>query len=111
MLHHEIETTGGEIAGSESWLPVEQVAQEFSVLLSVFAREPLALLGLRREAGQPFVETPLRIYPKRGDRASLPMPFGVDSPEFVSVLSGLALAADDLVTAIVGAPSFTKGCH
>ncbi len=102
----EVETTGGGASVKQNWLPIEQVALEFSVLLSVFAREPLVPLGLRREGGQPIVEVPHKIYPPRVDRASAPIPFGINSPEFVSVLSGLAQASGDLVQAIVGAAKF-----
>jgi hypothetical protein len=82
------------------------VAFDFSVLLSVFAREPLILLGLRREHGEPIVDRPHRIYLPRGDRTSISVPFGVNSPEFIIVLSGLARASPDLAQAIVGAAKF-----
>ena len=102
----EVEITEGGTSIKQSWLPIEQVALEFSVLLSVFAREPLVPLGLRREGDQPIVEVPHKIYPPRVDSASTPIPFGINSPEFVSVVSGLAQASGDLVQAIVGAAKF-----
>lgn len=102
----EVERTERGTSIKQSWLPIEQVALEFSVLLSVFAREPLVLLGLRREGDQPIVEMPYKIYPPRVDSASTPIPFGIKSPEFVSVVSGLAQASVDLVQAIIGAAKF-----
>jgi hypothetical protein len=89
-----------------SWLPTEEVALEFSVLLSVFAREPLVPLGLRREDDQPIVSVTHKIYPPRIDRVSVPVPFGISSPEFISVISGLAQASDELIQAILGAAKF-----
>ena len=89
-----------------SWLPSEEIAFEFSVLLSVFAREPLVPLGLRRRDDQPIASVPYRISLPKIDRASTPVPFGINSPEFIFVISGLAQASDELVQAIIGAAKF-----
>ena len=102
----EVETIATGAHVKEKRLPIEQVALEFSILLSVFAREPLVLLGLRREGEQPIVDRPHKIYPPRVDRTSTPTPFGINSPEFVAVLSGLARASADLAQAIIGAAKF-----
>ncbi len=90
----------------QEWFPIEQVALEFAVLLSVFAREPLLPLGLRRQAGEPLADKPYKTYPPRFDRVSTPVPFGIKSPEFTAVVSGLAKAKDDLVRALIGAAKF-----
>ena len=42
------------------WAPIEQIALEFAVLLSVFAREPIVPLGMRRQAGEPFAGKPYK---------------------------------------------------
>lgn len=102
----EIEATGPGGHVREEWLPYEQVALEFSILLSVFAREPVVLLGLRREGDRPIVDKPHKIYPLKVDRASTPTPFGINSSEFVAVITGLAQASTDLAQAIIGAAKF-----
>ena len=83
----------------QEWFPIEQVAFEFAVLLSVFAREPLMPLGPRRQAGEPVVDKPYKNFPPRFDRATSPVPFGINSPEFIAVVSGLAKASNEFVEA------------
>ena len=86
--------------------PIERVALEFLSLLSVFSREPLVPLGLRRVSNAPIVEAPHYHYPPRGDRASKPPPFGINSPEFISLISGFAQAPEDVAQAILAAVKF-----
>jgi hypothetical protein len=100
------ETKSGSVNINQNSFPFEQVATEFAVLLSVFAREPLVLLGLRRQGDQPIADTPYRIYQQGLDRSSAPLPFGIDSSDFLAVISGLAYASSDVVQAILGAAKF-----
>ncbi len=86
--------------------PIERVALEFLSLLSVFSREPLVPLGLRRANNTPILEEPHYHPPPRGDRASKPPPFGINSPEFISIVSGFAKAPEDLAQAILAAIKF-----
>jgi hypothetical protein len=105
-FQQELKTKVGDIQGTEFFLPLEQVAFEFSVLLSVFAREPLILIGLRREGDMPVVDRPHKIYPSKTQELSTPIPFGINSPEFCGIVSGLAHASDELIQAIIGAAKF-----
>lgn len=86
--------------------PIEQVASEFSVLLSVFAREPLVPIGIRRLGDRPITGRPHYMVPPRAHRASAPPPFGIDSAEFISILKGFAVAEDAKVEAVIGAAKF-----
>lgn len=86
--------------------PIERVALEFLALLSMFARELLVPLGLRRVTNTPIVETPHYHYPPRRDRASTSPPFGINSPEFISLITGFAQAPEDMAQAILAATKF-----
>lgn len=86
--------------------PIESVALDLIALLSVFAREPLVPLGARRVGDKPRYELPLNAYPPRAKGLSRPPPLGIDSPEFVAILQGLAEAPDGLVNAVMGAAKF-----
>lgn len=97
-------TPGGEMVYTGP--PIERVALEFLALLSVFAREPLMPLGLRRVGNTPIAETPRYHYPPRGDWASTPPPFGINSPEFISLVKGFAQARKDVERAILAAAQF-----
>jgi hypothetical protein len=86
--------------------PIERVTLEFLVLLSMFARELLVPLGLRRVSNTPIVETPHYHSPLRRDRASTPPPFGINSPEFISLITGFAQAPEDMAQALLAATKF-----
>ena len=86
--------------------PIERVALEFLALLSLFAREPLVPLGLRRVNNTPIVETPHYHYPPRGDRASTPSPVGINSSDFISLVIGFARAPEEVARAILAAAQF-----
>ena len=79
---------------------------EFAIVPSVFAREPIVPLGLRRQDGEPIVDKPYKTYPPRFDRAANPVSFGISSPDFLEVLTGLAKAQDELIQALIGAIKF-----
>jgi hypothetical protein len=86
-----------------SGLPFEQVALEFTALLSVFAREPIIPLGLRRAGDQPIAGYPYYTALPRTARASTPPAYGIDSHEFVAILRGFARASDATAAAVLGA--------
>jgi hypothetical protein len=83
--------------------PVEQVALEFGVLLSLLVREPLLPLGVRRLGGKPIrlYDSASQIYrPKR----SSPIPDkGVNSAELRAILCGIADADERDSTAFLAA--------
>lgn len=86
--------------------PIDQVALEFSVLLSVFAREPIIPLGIRRVSNKPTHAETHEIYPRGIDRNAPPPPFGINSPEFITILKGFSTATDSQSHAILGAAKF-----
>jgi hypothetical protein len=86
--------------------PIDQVALEFSVLLSVFAREPIIPLGIRRVSDKPTHVEPHEIYPRGIDRNAPPPPLGINSPEFITILEGFSTATDLQSQAIIGAAKF-----
>jgi hypothetical protein len=85
---------------------IEECSVEFMVLLTLFAREPLMPVGLRRQGGRPVVEGPYYAPVSREDR-SVSMPArGIDSPEFVKLLGGLSGAEEQTAKAILAAAKF-----
>ena len=86
--------------------PIVRVALEFLALLSVFAREPLVPLGIRRVKDIPLAEIPHYHYPTRFDRAKDPPPYGFNSPEFIKLMKGFAQAPEELTQAILAASKF-----
>jgi hypothetical protein len=100
-------TTEEAVSSSRTFMysgpPIEQVALEFTALLSVFAREPIVPLGLRRADDRPIVGHPYYMAPPRAVRASAPPPYGIDSREFVAILKGFAQAPDTTAEAVLGA--------
>ncbi|HUW14058.1 MAG TPA: hypothetical protein VM537_30315 [Anaerolineae bacterium] len=86
--------------------PIERVSLDFIALLSVFAREPLVPLGLRRVGNNPVYELPLNTFPPRPQGLSRPRSVAIDSPGFVAILRGLGPAPDDLVNAVMAAAKF-----
>jgi hypothetical protein len=83
--------------------PIESVSLDFIALLSVFAREPLVPLGLRRVGDNPVYELPLKTYPPRPQGLSRPRPVAIDWPGFVAILRGLGRAPDRLANAVIAA--------
>jgi hypothetical protein len=82
--------------------PIDDVALEFGVLLSLLVREPLLPLGTRRINGKPVklnsvshVDQPLPSQPI--------VPKGIDSTELRTILCGLAGATEDDSNAILAA--------
>lgn len=86
--------------------PIEHVARDFLVLLSVWAREPLVPLGIRRQNNRPIVGRPVYAAPPRVSRGTDPHACGIDGPAFRAVLKGMAAAPDDTVAAALGAARF-----
>jgi hypothetical protein len=70
--------------------PIDQVAFEFFSLLSVFAREPLLPLGIRRMDDRPITIPYHYSPPPRPIGATQPPAIGINSREFISVVKGLA---------------------
>lgn len=85
---------------------IDQVVSEFATLLSVFARQPLGLLGLRRLNNKPVSETHHYQAPPRPKYASRPPAFGINSPDFLTLIEGLANAPASEVDAMLGAAKF-----
>lgn len=88
--------------------PVDRVVLELLALLSVFAREPLIPLGLRRIINIPIAKIPHYHYPPKYDRASTPPAYGFNSPEFIKLMKGFARAPEDLTQAILAAAKFYR---
>lgn len=89
--------------------PIDKVALELIQLLSVFVREPLLPLGLRREDNRP-VSIPYHYRPPpRTVRAAPLPPAGINSTEFLSFIKGFAQAPQDMRDAIVAASRFYYG--
>ena len=74
--------------------PIDEVAFEFTALLSLLAREPIALLGLRRIANKPITEHYLYALPPRKIRRPAPPLCPIDCAEFMAILMGLGQSAD-----------------
>lgn len=102
----EVETVQDGIHIRSVRLPFHEVALEFSVLLSVFAREPLLPLGLRRLDNRPIIQSPFKEYQPRSDRSSTPSPLGIIAPDFIALVSGLAQAPEQLTDAIQASANF-----
>jgi hypothetical protein len=89
--------------------PIDKVASELITLLSVFAREPLLPLGLRRQDDRPLTIPYHYSPPPRTIGATPPPPVGINSPEFVSIIKGFAQAPQGTRDAIVAASRFYYG--
>ncbi|MGC1322910.1 MAG: hypothetical protein WA849_12065 [Candidatus Udaeobacter sp.] len=89
-----------------TWLPYEDVVHDLLVLLSVFAREPVISLGLRRLDNEPTAGCPDRTYPVTRQRATTPEPCGINSKEFAAIVRGLANATEPTVNAALSACEF-----
>jgi hypothetical protein len=77
--------------------------------LSVFAREPLLPLGLRRQDDRPVTLPYHYSPPPRTIGAAPSPPAGIYSPEFVSIIKGFAQAPEGTRDAIVAAARFYYG--
>lgn len=86
--------------------PHHEVASQFLVLLSVFAREPLFPLGLRRMDDRPIAQDPPKRFSSRDERQGKSLPFGIDSPKFLSVIAGLAQAEQGIADAVLASANF-----
>ena len=89
--------------------PLDKVASELITLLSVFAREPLLPLGLRRQDDRPVTIPYHYSPPPRTVGAAPPPPAGINSPEFVSIIKGFAQGPEAMRDAIVAASRFYHG--
>ncbi len=89
--------------------PIDKVASELITLLSVFAREPLLPLGLRRQDDRPVTTPYYYSPPPRTLGAAAPPPAGIDSREFISIIKGFAEAPEAMRDAIVAASRFYYG--
>jgi hypothetical protein len=89
-----------------SWLPYEDVVHDLLVLLSVFAREPVTPVGLRREDNEPIAGRPDRTYPVTRQRGPTREPCGINSREFAAIVRGLANSTDPTVNAVLSACEF-----
>jgi hypothetical protein len=83
--------------------PIDQVAFEFMTLISVFIREPLVPLGVRRINDRPVVESYHYVPPPRLNRTPPPPAAAVNSIEFVSILKGLAQAPQATIDSALAA--------
>jgi hypothetical protein len=83
--------------------PVEEVALEFGMLLSVLVREPLLPLGTRRLDGRPirFESRYGGVY--RSRPANAVPPAGINSKELHTIIGGLATAKEADANAILAA--------
>jgi hypothetical protein len=86
--------------------PLEEVARDFLLLLSVWAREPLVPLGVRRQDNRPITGKPLYAPPPRASRGVAPHACGIDGPAFTAVIKGTADAPEETVAAVLGAARF-----
>jgi hypothetical protein len=86
--------TEGKVASSFG-MPFDDVAFEFAALLSLFAREPIALLGLRRLANRPTASQYLYIPPPQDIRRLPRPPSPIDSRELRAILDGIGRSTDD----------------
>jgi hypothetical protein len=86
--------------------PIEETALDFLSLLSVWAREPLVPLGLRRENNRPIASRPHYAAPPRVPRSADPPAGGINGADFTLVLNGMAAASDATVAAAVAASKF-----
>lgn len=105
FIEHTEIVTGTGSRSSSTGPPIERVVSEFIALLSVFAREPLFPLGLRR-VNDKAVSSPTHHVPPQRKRQSRPPPIGIDSPEVVSILRGLVDVPEATVSAVIGAAHF-----
>ena len=81
-------------ASTVSGPPIDEVVFEFITLLSVFAREPLYPLGVRRMDNRPITIPYHYTPPPRATGATPPPPIGINSPDFQSILKGIAQATE-----------------
>jgi hypothetical protein len=88
--------------------PIDKVVFELITLLSVFAREPLLPLGLRRMDDR-AVTIPYHYSPPPRAGVTPAPPIGIDSPEFGSVIKGFAYAPEATRNAITAAARFYYG--
>lgn len=86
--------------------PIDEIAFEFTTLLSVFVREPILPLGLRRINDRPVVDRFHYLSPPRPDRATPPPAAALDPVEFVPILKGLARAPQPLLDSALAATKF-----
>jgi hypothetical protein len=86
--------TEGKVASSFG-PPIDDVAFEFAAILSLLAREPIALLGLRRLGNRPLTNQYHYIPPPQ-DVARLPLPPApIHSPELLAILEGIGRSTDN----------------
>jgi len=88
--------------------PIDKVASELITLLSVFAREPLLPLGIRRMDDRPMT-LPYHYSPPPRTNGTPPPPAGIDSRDFMSVVKGFAQAPEATQNAISAAARFYYG--
>jgi hypothetical protein len=89
--------------------PIDKVATELITLLSVFAREPLLPLGLRRQDDRPITIPYHYTPPPRTTGAVSPPPMGIDSPGFITIVKGFAKVPAARQEAIIAAARFYYG--
>lgn len=86
--------------------PIDRVAVELSMLLSVFARERLLPLGLRRQGDRPITIPYHYTPPPRAVLTTRPPAVGIDSQEFIRIIRGFAQAPEEMRNAILAAARF-----
>jgi hypothetical protein len=74
--------------------PIDEVAFEFAALLSLMARQPIALFGLRRIGNKPIAERYLYASPPSKVKRPASPPCPIDGAEFMAILRGLGKSAD-----------------
>lgn len=94
-----------------SWMsigpPIDEVASDFTTLLSLYAREPLISVGARRIGNRP-VANPPHYSPPRTTRSPAPPAAGLISAELISILKGLARAPQATFDASMAAARFYR---
>jgi hypothetical protein len=89
-----VKRTEGKVASSVI-IPLDDVAFEFAALLSLLAREPITLLGLRRLANRPITNQYPYIPPPQDVRRLPRPPSPIDSRELRAILEGIGRSTDD----------------
>jgi hypothetical protein len=90
---------------------IEAVAMEFLSLLSVFAREPIVPLGVRRVANDPIILEPEYRHFVRQTREVHRPPMALDRGTIETILKGIAESEDDDVNAGIAACKFYQAAQ
>lgn len=85
-----------EVSGFSSYgPPVDEVAFDFAVLLSVFVRHPVALLGVRRLDDKPVILNYCNDLPRPPAPMQRPPDCAVNAAEMNAIIDGIGRSEDD----------------